>query len=329
MHQKKEGDCSVHIPEENQNQEPAGGKYIFRVNAALTKSNPDAYKPKLISIGPYHMQDPELNKDNVKQNFKNSLCQKIDKFEDNSKAILYDMLKDTRSCYNDDIPDMKDEEFVDMLLLDGCFILEFMEKYSNKVADDGCERTKVQTLIDMTLLENQIPFFVLFELFKLKHNNANKDDGVLVQDLMVLVRKCIATQVPNARMPNAECNDYGGIIEKMNSAAVLAKEGVGFKKIGKVYERYFEMEDGVKTFNATDSTTLFDLYFSNWVLKIPSFKIDGHTETLLRNMIAYEQQSTDAAPVWFSDYVSFMDKLIKSAHVMPKRNHRQLHGFKR
>nr|GLL43785.1 putative UPF0481 protein At3g02645 isoform X3 [Ipomoea trifida] len=324
------------------------------------------------------MEDPGLEK-RVKQDFQKSLFVKIDLFKEYSTKRLIELIDKARSCYaNDDTLHMNDEDFVNMLLLDGCFILEFLEKYSkNEVADDGfmkVEGNVVQTLIDMTLLENQIPFFVLFELFKLKHqlilrpcrnNNNNKDNAGLLQDLIVLVRKCIATRVPKLTPSNVkaardykplpkhlvevvhnlciprkaicgryrECNDYGGIIEKMNSAAVLEEEGVGFKKIGKVYERYFEEKEGVKTFNATDRTTLFDLDFSNWVLRIPSFKIDNHTETFLANMIAYEQHSTEAA-VWFSDYVSIMNQLIKSTEDVnmlcrSKRNHRQLHGFKR
>nr|GMD76634.1 UPF0481 protein At3g47200-like [Ipomoea batatas]GMD77418.1 UPF0481 protein At3g47200-like [Ipomoea batatas] len=365
MHQKKEGEFVVDIPKEKQKQEPRK-YYISKVNKALTKPNENAYKPKLISIGPYHMQDPELNKDNVKQSFKESFCENIDKFEDSSRAILNAKLKDSRSCYNDDIPPMGDKEFVDMLLLDGCFILEFMEKYSvlefmekyseNKVADDGFMKVKgnlVQTLIDMTLLENQIPFFVLFELYKLKHHllglqpssdneNAGKDDAGLLQDLIVLVRKCIGTQVPklppsnvkaahdykplpkhlvevvhNLCIPrNPKCgrhscrNDSWGITEQINTATELEADGVEFKKVGKVYERYFGEKEGAKYFNSKDNTTMFDLEFSNGTLRIPSFKIDDGTETLLRNMIAYEQHSTEAS-VWFSDFASFMDQLIE------------------
>nr|GMD79080.1 UPF0481 protein At3g47200-like [Ipomoea batatas] len=297
VHQKEEGECTVDIKEENQNQE--AGKHIPRVSSALVKAKPDAYKPKLISIGPYHMEDPDLEKQ-VKQEFQKSLF-KNNGFKEQSTKRLTELKDKARSWYatDDETLKMKDEEFVNMLLLDACFILEFLDKYS-------------------------------------------KNEGLL-QDLIVLVRKCIATRVPKLTPSNVkaardykplpkhlvevvhnlciprkaicgryrECNDYGGIIEKMNSAAVLEEEGVGFKKIGKVYERYFEEKEGVKTFNATDRTTLFDLDFSNLVLRIPSFKIDNHTETFLANMIAYEQQSTEAA-VWFSDYVSIMNQLIKS-----------------
>ncbi|XP_019181008.1 PREDICTED: putative UPF0481 protein At3g02645 isoform X2 [Ipomoea nil] len=438
--QTKKGDCSVDITEENlnlnlkqkQNQEPAGkyisivrnanqkqkqnqvaaGKYISRVSSALVKTNSDAYKPKLISIGPYHMEDPGLE-NGVKQGFQKSLFEKIDGFKEHSTKRLMELKDKARSWYAEDTQHMNDAQFVDMLLLDGCFILEFLEKYYEDEVTDDFMKVKgnlVPTLIDMILFENQIPFFVLFELFKLKHhhlhprndNEKEDNDAVLLQKLIVLVRKCIGTQVPKLPPGNVAAHKYkpvrnglpkhlvevvhdlciprnpkcgrlrdgddsGGIIEQINTATELEKDGVGFKKIGKVYEKYFEKEeasakncnpksgrlrnnddsggiieqintatdqleeDGVgfkkigkvyekyfgkkearaKNFNAKDCTTMFDIDFSNGILKIPSFRIDDDTERLLRNMIAYEQHSTDT-PVWFSDFASFMDQLIDS-----------------
>ncbi|XP_031096750.1 UPF0481 protein At3g47200-like isoform X2 [Ipomoea triloba] len=281
----------------------------------------------------------------VKQKFKESLFGKINKFEEHSTQKLKKLLDKARSCYTDDTQKMNDDDFVEMLLLDGCFILEFLEKYSEKEVTEEFMKVKgnlVQTLIDMTLLENQIPFFVLFELFKLKRNNENKDD-VLLQDLIVLVKRCIGTQVPKLTPRNIEDHDYKpdtlpkhlvevvhnlciprnpkcgrhscrndswGITEQINTATELEADGVEFKKVGKVYERYFGEKEGAKHFNSKDNTTMFDLEFINGTLKIPSFKIDDGTETLLRNMIAYEQHSTEAS-VWFSDFASFMDQLIE------------------
>ncbi|XP_049391719.1 putative UPF0481 protein At3g02645 [Solanum stenotomum] len=59
-------------------------------------------------------------------------------------------------------------------------------------------------------------------------------------------------------------------------------------------------------------TSLFDIKFENGLMKIPCFPIADETETLLRNLIAYEQQSFDVQPKYFSDYATFMDHLIDS-----------------
>lgn len=92
-------------------------------------------------------------------------------------------VKEARNCYAEPI-NMNDEEFVEMMLVDGCFIVEFM------ILDyDGCNPlpfTKFQNNVTMSFfytrlpdiecdllkLKNQVPFFVLERLFNLipKHD---------------------------------------------------------------------------------------------------------------------------------------------------------------
>jgi len=47
-------------------------------------------------------------------------------------------------------------------------------------------------------------------------------------------------------------------------------------------------------------------------MTIPCFQVEDDTEILLRNLIAYEQQSIDVQPKYFSDFATFMDYLIDS-----------------
>uniref|UniRef100_A0A0V0GNA9 Putative ovule protein n=1 Tax=Solanum chacoense TaxID=4108 RepID=A0A0V0GNA9_SOLCH len=47
-------------------------------------------------------------------------------------------------------------------------------------------------------------------------------------------------------------------------------------------------------------------------MTIPCFLVIDGTETVLRNLIAYEQQSSDVDPKYFSDYTTFMNHLIDS-----------------
>ncbi|XP_019180263.1 PREDICTED: putative UPF0481 protein At3g02645 [Ipomoea nil] len=176
-----------------------------------------------------------------------------------------------------------------------------------------------QTLSDMLLFENQIPFFVVFELLKLKRDKS--DAATLLKELLELVKNCYMNQVHKLTLihalPSCKYNpenlpkhllevvhsccmptnitttdeDFTGFVSKqMKTATELEQYGVSFKKSGKVH-------------------SVFDMDFNRGIMKIRCFRIDDFTETLLRNMIAYEQHY-DLAIKYFSDFVLFMSHLI-------------------
>lgn len=80
----------------------------------------------------------------------------------------------------------------------------------------------------------------------------------------------------------------------------LCEARVRFSKVGNTYS------------DLEDRTTLFDIKFENGRMQIPCFEVDDVTETLLRNLIAYEQQTCDVLPKHFSDFAVFMDYLTDS-----------------
>ncbi|WMV23183.1 hypothetical protein MTR67_016568 [Solanum verrucosum] len=73
-------------------------------------------------------------------------------------------------------------------------------------------------------------------------------------------------------------------------------------------------ETGVSFAKGSDITSLLDIKFeSSGLMTIPCLTIERDTETLLRNVIAYEKQSSDVQlSKYFSHYAVFMDNLIDS-----------------
>ncbi|XP_058083304.1 UPF0481 protein At3g47200-like [Magnolia sinica] len=75
-----------------------------------------------------------------------------------------------RSCYSDDVY-WERTEFVEMILLDGCFIVEFFIKLKKDLLEmDPLFSTSWMLVLigyDMLLLENQIPFIVLLRIFEM------------------------------------------------------------------------------------------------------------------------------------------------------------------
>nr|GMD05958.1 UPF0481 protein At3g47200-like [Ipomoea batatas] len=149
---------------------------LFKVHEELRKTNRDAYTPLITSIGPYHHRDPKLSKmERLKALYLQSFLKRAHEKGFGVADCLKKLkdLKDRAERYYGDDHDIKvGDEFVEMLLLDGCFIVEFLIKvaYERKGAEkyDPIFKicgTKNSVVRDMLLLENQLPFFVLRELY--------------------------------------------------------------------------------------------------------------------------------------------------------------------
>ncbi|XP_070056632.1 UPF0481 protein At3g47200-like [Nicotiana tomentosiformis] len=143
---------------------------IFKVSVGLCESNPNAYKLKVISIGPYHKHNPELR--SMK---KYKLCY-LQRFLHRKEGIdvescTRELEDEALKCY-DDIENLDSDivgNFSKILLLDGCFLVEFIRercgmcpKVEGWIIPENC--ISIQVNRDLLLIENQLPFFVLTKL---------------------------------------------------------------------------------------------------------------------------------------------------------------------
>ncbi|EOA23065.1 hypothetical protein CARUB_v10003845mg [Capsella rubella] len=164
---------------------------IFRVPHTLFEANETAYKPKILSIGPYHHldgtkdaqggRDGEGGKDGRKnhlemiqehkQRYLEIFLSKIK----GKKVYLTDLCQEVRGLekkirdsYSEDL-NFDSDKLVDMMVLDGCFILTLFLVISDKDWRKDYPydpifkfRWILPTLrSDLLLLENQVPLFLL------------------------------------------------------------------------------------------------------------------------------------------------------------------------
>nr|XP_034576183.1 UPF0481 protein At3g47200-like [Setaria viridis] len=165
---------------------------IFRVPAHVRDANKELYEPRLVSVGPYYRGRAALRAmEQHKWRYLRELLR-----ERRPRTLLArcveavrDVEHRARCCYVErtDIFDAAakggplggevddgqsrrgPDDFGEMLLLDGCFVLRFFIKWHNEEEDDICDVGWGLPLLhsDLLLLENQIPFFVLEALFRL------------------------------------------------------------------------------------------------------------------------------------------------------------------
>ncbi|XP_058217032.1 UPF0481 protein At3g47200-like [Rhododendron vialii] len=178
----------------DKNESLVSSAFIYRVPEYLRKLNESAYTPRLIAIGPLHRKDKHLQTSlqHVKMSYTNYLLSRLTRgmedlqelAEQTKFTVLQKCLGEMKTSIDDAKKYYAEDVALDevMLLVDGCFILEFLCRLSHGITKilhfkKQGERAKdpifgnslnfYNVMYDLVLLENQIPFFVLEKLFPL------------------------------------------------------------------------------------------------------------------------------------------------------------------
>ncbi|KAK4773453.1 hypothetical protein SAY87_028472 [Trapa incisa] len=154
--------------------------YIFKVNHELRKVNKKAYSPVLISIGPYHYERREHDLRFMEQHkcryLNDMIRRKVEESGGTSRDDIlsrcFEILEGhedrARGYYAEAVP-LRKEEFIEMMLVDSCFIIEYFWKCASPEGSEDDPLFQADWIgaslsRDLVLIENQVPFFVLTEL---------------------------------------------------------------------------------------------------------------------------------------------------------------------
>ncbi|CAA2984193.1 Hypothetical predicted protein [Olea europaea subsp. europaea] len=152
---------------------------IQRVPSLLRdiQSNAKCYDPLVVSIGPYHHGNPQLESF---ENLKVPVAHEFIRDQVSYKQLYKEVAKvgeSARKCYEKgSTTKYDDESFNEMMFLDACFVLQIIlsETNSNQTGEDLL-RPWAHHLVfarrDLFLLENQIPLLVLKVLIKFRFEN--------------------------------------------------------------------------------------------------------------------------------------------------------------
>lgn len=198
-------------------QAAAGGSEAFtivRLPSHFHETNEGLYEPRLVSIGPYHLSSARTRgMQSHKWRFLRDFLLRNHHPEDGSSSVRLQLRlaayiraargveARARRCYSESL-EMASDDFVQLLVLDGCFILEFLLKSRHKVleVDAYMQWARIYIYYDLVLVENQIPFFVLAELYALavkEGNNIHRRD----ENLDVLISKFFSRHEPLCHLP--------------------------------------------------------------------------------------------------------------------------------
>ncbi|KAL3835762.1 hypothetical protein ACJIZ3_010498 [Penstemon smallii] len=247
---------------------------IYILPPCVTDLNKKAYKPHIVSFGPYHHGDVNLRA-----------------MEDHKRRALLHFLKRSRNIplqsYVDAltplVQDLKDaydqldhikwnqDKFLELMIMDGCFILEVMRiSVTKNVHDDyayaindpifsnhGKLHIVPYLKRDMLMLENQLPITVLEIL------NTHLQDNKLTKLILDFFSQ--ESSVKNLQ-PFSDC-----------------------MHILDVYRKSLLLEEPHHQGKKNKTKSLKDISFSGGILKLPFIAVDDALESLYLNLIAFER----------------------------------------
>ncbi|KAK1553982.1 hypothetical protein Q3G72_006148 [Acer saccharum] len=300
--------------------------WICTVKENIRKKSEDSYTPEYVSIGPLHREKPELaNMQKEKSThfsafllrINTAKLRKMKKFVgDNEERIrkFYEGESKLFSC-----------PYREMVLLDAVFILElFLRYYEKSILLNNQYHQYTGITRDLLLFENQLPYFLLEELYIL----ASPVDGAKqpYPPFMALCCKFFRKCLPNNQLSEVEGKHFldmircallknhptagqTGSIVHFSSAVELKKCGVNFKSFdgeGMLNVRFRKKRGQLEWFKKYNPP-----WFKEGQLLIPKLIIKPITEDLIRNLIALED-SCYTFEAYICDYILLMGYLINS-----------------
>nr|AAM98187.1 unknown protein [Arabidopsis thaliana] len=310
---------------------------IFRIPDSLAEVNPKAYKPKVVSIGPYHYGENHLQM--IQQHKFRFLELFVDRATKKGmdENVLYAAVgalqHKIRASYSEELR-IEKSELVSMMILDGCFILMLLLIVSRKI-DLDMNKDPIFTIpwilasiqSDLLLLENQVPFFVLrtifdksgigspgdlnrmaFSFFNLSIDKPDtywakhRDRGA--KHLLDLNRK---TFIPSMRsMGESETTPSSKFQHSKGKSGEVSSSESTFPLI--LSAKRLRLQ-GIKFRLRSDAESILDIKLKKNKLQIPLLRLDGFISSIFLNCVAFEQFYTESTND-ITSYVVFMGCLL-------------------
>ncbi|KAD3336162.1 hypothetical protein E3N88_31681 [Mikania micrantha] len=283
-----------------------------------------SFSPRVVSIGPLHRDNKkvkafERQKATYLTNLMNHITSSTPGVIMNScMEKVYASMKKIKACYvltkkYDDV------EFAEMMVMDACFILGFIHQTFKLKSADMFHAEDV--VCDLVLLENQIPFFFLEEIFKCTIAKLMPNTSLVVFMHPVLsILNLFNSDVDLNILKNISVDDTHHILSLLHECykpqfsskpqknEIILKEFSSKPQKNEIILKEFSItkphsavdldKAGVK-FKPNRSPTWvlgmkmeFPCFLWSWckcTLRMPIFYVTDFTEVTLRNLLAYEE----------------------------------------
>jgi len=269
---------------------------IFRVPDRLRRHNEKAFEPELVSIGLFHHGKEKLQAmEKIKLWYLHCLLNRAPTTRTTLKCFVEAIGRieqECRACYAEEIL-VPEKDFIEMLVVDGCFILELFRKGMGQVQRDIEDPVFYMPWMywrladDVKLLENQLPWRVLDCLFYLTKSHAEETS---LPNLVISSNGFIWPLRDNLKHDHIlDClrNSAIGTSTITPAPKTLKRSCVtSLEQIPSVIEL---VQAGVKFKVGDRNSSLLDVTFKDGVMTIPPLNVWKDARSVYRNFIAFEQ----------------------------------------
>ncbi|KAJ0967667.1 hypothetical protein J5N97_024584 [Dioscorea zingiberensis] len=312
----------------NKNGKAVAG-HIPCVPANLRNVDNMAYEPKIISLGPYHHGKPSLQ---IMEDHKNRYIFEIINYwaassSSNEKMIRLETIfnlviseeSKLRSLYTLP-PNSVCDDFIKTMVLDSCFVLRFLIKCcmtAERKSDPLFEVGNILPLLrgDLLLLENQLPFYILEQLYYLIPKPITLQPFPTLKEIAFTfcTLKLSTDSVALDRLQPYHLLHLFNLIllPRPRAPSILLPKPRGLSTLNApcTIPSAVKLRDvGIKI-SPKESDNLLDISYDSGKLEIPRLKIMDVTIPLFKNLIAFEQCSSTAG-YHFTTYSRFWNLLV-------------------
>ncbi|XP_004305359.1 PREDICTED: UPF0481 protein At3g47200-like [Fragaria vesca subsp. vesca] len=298
---------------------------IFRVPQSLLEINGKSYQPHIVSIGPFHHGEPHLRMiEEHKWRYLGSLLSRTEP----KGLTLQHYLKSiepmearARECYSETIH-LSSDEFVEMMVLDGCFLIELFRKNGRVVRferDDPLVNMfwVIPFMVrDFLRLENQIPYFILQHLYDLITTSEDRQESV--KSLSLLALDFFNNHMMRPPEAIAKLHNLTGkhLLDLVRSSVIPADLSEPVSKhdtpthlihcVSKLRRAGIKLNNPRKAFES-----FLVIKFKRGVIEMPQITIDDFMSSFLLNCVAYEQCHKSCSK-HITTYATFLDYIVNT-----------------
>lgn len=318
------------------------------------------YEPQLVSIGPYHRGKDHLKVMEVdKKLYLQLLLGGPDNVWLDFVTELRKRVPIVRECYAGSFDDITEDAFTEMMILDGCFIVALIrESQGEEMKGKNSDFRSLTPLTldrvkrDLLLLENQLPFFLLLDLYhmtsgyqrenhfipmatkffsgtngRLRFDPSPTSDAKhllgLLHDSWFPLREKERLIQEKERLRLIQENGTNNGSLPTSSIPVPFRElvrGGESDENGQFIRSATQLKGAGIKFKKSfiDGTSngewVFDIKFDDkGIMSIPNLYVNDDTESILRNLAVYEQVGyKETSSRLVTDYIIIMDCLINT-----------------